>query len=191
MELKLDLGCGQNPKEGFDGVDLYAPNAKYKVDLFKFPYPFEDNSVDEIHCSHFVEHLPCREVEARDIAVDLLEATRFRNQDFFFAFFDECYRVLKPEGTMFVAVPFGRNTRAFQDPTHRRFIMAETFGYLWKPWREANRLDHYNVRCNFASDVRPIVMEEMNLLAPERAAHKMNVEWNAVLDLHVTLKPVK
>ena len=27
--LRLDLGCGQNPKEGFEGVDLYGDKAKH------------------------------------------------------------------------------------------------------------------------------------------------------------------
>ena len=50
--LKLDLGCGQNKQEGFTGVDLYAPWADVKLDLFKFPWPWKDGAVDEIHCSH-------------------------------------------------------------------------------------------------------------------------------------------
>ena len=65
-ELKLDLGCGQNVREGFEGVDLYGDKAKHKVDLFKFPWPFKDGSVDEINCSHFMEHIPAREIEEKE-----------------------------------------------------------------------------------------------------------------------------
>ena len=65
--IKLDLGCGLNPREGFEGVDLYGEKAKHKVDLFKFPWPFKDASVDEIHASHFLEPIPAREVEERDL----------------------------------------------------------------------------------------------------------------------------
>ena len=56
--LKLDLGAGQSPREGFEGVDLNAPNPAHRVDLFSYPMPWEDSSVDELHCSHFIEHLP-------------------------------------------------------------------------------------------------------------------------------------
>lgn len=35
--IKLDLGCGQNPKEGFEGVDLYGDKATHKVDSIQIP----------------------------------------------------------------------------------------------------------------------------------------------------------
>lgn len=202
--LKLDLACGQTPKEGFEGVDLYAPEAKHKVDLWKFPLPWADNSVDEIWCSHFVEHLPAREVEERDLARDPRdegpEGWWYRNpeaawgmvgQDFLFAFFDECWRILKPGGVMTVVVPNARSSRAFQDPTHRRFIVAETFGYLLKEWRQLNKLDHYRVRCDFASNVVPIIPGEMALLHPEAQARRFNENWNTVLDWQATLTAQK
>jgi hypothetical protein len=46
--VRLDLACGQRCKEGFEGLDLYAPAAR-KVDLLKFPWPIESDSVDELH----------------------------------------------------------------------------------------------------------------------------------------------
>ena len=76
--IKLDLGCGLNPREGFEGVDLYGDKAKHKVDLFKFPWPFVDNSVDEIACSHLLEHIPAREVEERDLVRTTTRATLAR-----------------------------------------------------------------------------------------------------------------
>ncbi len=54
--LKLDLGCGPNPREGFHGVDsIKFDKVGTVADLTK-PWPFENDSVDEVHCSHFVEH---------------------------------------------------------------------------------------------------------------------------------------
>jgi predicted SAM-dependent methyltransferase len=202
LPVKLDLGCGQSPKEGFEGVDLHAPDVKYRVDLWKFPFPWEDNSVDELYSSHFVEHLPAREVEMRDLARSPEDmaldphgvlslrhepALGFVGQDFLFAFFDECYRILKPNASMLVVVPNARSNRGFQDPTHRRFIVAETFGYLAKDWREANKLNHYNVRCDFASNITPIVPTELTLLHPEAQMRRFNESWNTVLDWHAIL----
>lgn len=187
--VKLDFACGNNIREGFEGVDFYAPLAQYKIDLFKFPFPWEDNSVDEIHCSHFVEHLPARDVELRDLRPSIHGAadTKFIGQDFLFAFFDECWRVLKPGATMLVIVPSGRSDRAYQDPTHRRFIVAETFGYLNKDAREQMGLGHYNVRCNFAASINPTVDKALELRHPEVQAKKFKEAYNVVHDWHATL----
>ena len=193
--LKLDLGAGQNPKEGFEGVDLNAPNTQHRVDLFKFPYPWADNSVEEIHTSHFVEHIPNREVEERDVVVvrgGQAEAwERFVGQNLFFAFFDECYRILKPDGVMTVIVPSGRSTRGFQDPTHCRFIMAETFLYLAAEWRKMNAPDHYRVKSNFACHAGHTMPLEIASLCPEAQARRFNESWNVVYDWVATLKSLK
>ena len=56
--LKLNLGCGQRKIDGFIGVDN-NPNVTAEIvhDLNKFPYPFADNSVDEIIMDHVFKHL--------------------------------------------------------------------------------------------------------------------------------------
>ena len=76
----------------------------------------------------------------------------FVGKDMFFAFMDECYRIMKPDAWMHVVVPSGRSNRAFWDPTHRRFFVQETFLYLAEGWRAINRLDHYRCKCNFGSE---------------------------------------
>ena len=56
--LKLNLGCGQRKIDGFIGVDSNLNvTADIAHDLNKFPYPFADNSVDEIIMDHVLEHL--------------------------------------------------------------------------------------------------------------------------------------
>lgn len=64
--IKLDLACGQTPKEGYEGVDMYAPNAKYKINLNEFPWPWADSSVDAIYCAHFIEHIPAEDLNGKD-----------------------------------------------------------------------------------------------------------------------------
>lgn len=192
MPVKLDLACGQTPKEGFEGVDFYAPEAKHKVDLWKFPLPWGDSSIEEIYCSHFLEHLPARAVEHRDMADAAAghaaewEKT-WLGRDFLFAFMDECWRILKPGATMTVAVPCARSNRGFQDPTHRRFFVAETFLYFAAEWRALNKLDHYQVRCDFGVNVVPIVLTELTLRNQEVQARMFNESWNTVLDWYATL----
>ncbi len=191
--LKLDLACGQSPREGFEGVDLLAPNAQHKVDLMKFPWPWADNSVLELHCSHFVEHIDCRTVEERDLVPPWGQdqIARFVGKDMLFAFFDECYRILVPGGHMQVIVPCGRSDRAFQDPTHRRFFVQATFAYLSKQWREANKLDHYRVQCDFGSNIGHSMDSALNALHPEVMSRKFNHEWNIVIDWIANLVAIK
>ena len=188
--LKLDLGCGQNPKEGHEGVDLYGDKAVHKVDLFKFPWPFKDDSVDEIHSSHFLEHVPAREIEERDLAEGATAADRreLLGKDMLFAFMDECHRIMKTDAWMHVVVPSGRSSRAFWDPTHRRFFMQETFLYFAAEWRKINGLDHYRVKCNFGVDVGQSIPTEETLFAPEAQGTRFKHYWNVTADWIAKLK---
>jgi len=54
--MKLNLGSGNILKEGYINVDFYNPKADMKFDLFTFPWPWEDNSVDEVTMDAFLEH---------------------------------------------------------------------------------------------------------------------------------------
>ena len=59
--LRLDLGGGRNPREGFTAVD--RENAPYVVDFEKLRpdgpdrLPFADGSVEEVYCAHTLEHV--------------------------------------------------------------------------------------------------------------------------------------
>lgn len=173
--VRLDLACGATPREGFKGVDLFAAGAE-KVDLLRTPWPWADNSIDELHCSHFLEHVPMEMRGERDLLCALM---------------DEAWRVLK-HGAMFtVIVPNARSNRAFQDPTHRRFFVAETFLYFNKPWRDSTGLSHYLGTCNFDVQVDPIIPVELTTLHPEAQARRFNGEWNTVLDWQARLKAIK
>jgi hypothetical protein len=143
-EIKLDLGAGRNPIAGFTSVDLYAPDAQVKCDLFKTPWKGEDGkilwadeSVSEIHASHFVEHIP-------------------REQRW--PFFEECWRVLKVGGIMRIFVPNWKSERAYGDMTHEfPAVTAMAFYYLNKGWREANKLTYgpYDIKCDFDHQAGP------------------------------------
>ncbi len=205
--VKLDLGCGNNPKEGFEGVDLYGDKAKHKCDLFKFPWPFGDSSVEEVHASHFLEHVPAREVEDRDLrkttnslpledprSVPLSDPksaglrVQYLGADMLFAFMDECYRILKPDCWMNVVVPSGRSSRAFWDPTHRRFFMQETFLYFARDWRKMNGLEHYRVACNFGVEVTHSMPQEEGMRSADAQAERFKTLWNVTADWHAKLK---
>lgn len=182
--LKLDLAAGQNPRAGFTGVDLFTGDNR--VDLLRFPWPWADGSVDEVVCSHFVEHIPMGFVDADNVVHPLPGVGR---KEMFFAFFDEIHRVLKPGGKAEIIVPYLQHQRAFQDPTHRRFICEASFSYLMKPWRDGNRLDHYNVKCDFAADACiPVTDASEAARHPEVQAARRTHQWNVVGDIIVHLR---
>lgn len=116
--MKLDLGCGPHKKEGFLGVDQYAMDGVDIVADLREPWPFEDNSVEEIHCSHFLEHLTKE------------ERVHFAN---------EVSRVLKSGGKATIICPSWSSNRAYGDPTHQWPPMAPFwFFYLSQEWRDQN-----------------------------------------------------
>lgn len=197
---KLDLACGQNPADGFEGVDIF-PGAKHVVDLTQYPWtchcdeckgvPFADNSVAELHCSHYIEHIEMVMVDETGKVVQPGQPGYAKARDALFAFFDEAYRILVPNGWLTIITPSARNNRAFQDPTHRRFIVSETFLYLWSEWRRGNKLDHYNVKCDFGANVGWTVPQEVNAMSQEAQNMRFQHYWNAIHDWHVRLQANK
>ena len=139
--IKLDLGCGKNKRQDgkwigvdvikFDGVDMVFNVGKEK-------WPFKDGTVDEVHASHFVEHLyPAERIH----------------------FVNELYRVLKkPEydnagkmckGFCTVIVPHWASQRAYGDLTHIWPPVSEFwFYYLDKDWRAINAPHNLDYKCH-------------------------------------------
>jgi SAM-dependent methyltransferase len=183
--LKLSLACGQRKPEGFKGVDIAQTNqADYVQDLLQFPWDqFADNSVDEIECSHFVEHIPHGD----------------GYHDPFLQFFDEIHRILKPaefdpanpnipiKGFMNIVCPYYSSMRAWQDPTHQRAISEASFLYLNKEWRAANGLDHYAVSCDFDFSYGYVLSPELQTRNQEMQSFAIRNYVNAVSDIQVML----
>lgn len=164
--LKLDLGCGQRPQEGFTGVDVWS-GANIVHDLFTFPWPFEAGSVEEVYSSHFLEHVP--------------GSLRFK-------FFDELHRILIVGGKVSIIVPYWSSCRAIQDPTHQWPPISESsFAYYNKKWREDNKLDHYDVHCDFDFVYGYAYDNETAARSTETQQFWSKHYVNAVADLHITL----
>lgn len=192
LGLKLDLGSGNNPRAGFESVDMFALNAKWKQNLLEFPWPWGDEQVAEIHCSHFIEHIPMAYINSNNEIT--LVPTDVTSIDLFSKFFDECYRILQPNGRMTIQWPCSRSDRAFQDPTHRRFIPESAMLYLNAQWREAVGIGHYSSQCNFTDGNGgiPVVMPvqpspELQFYSNEAAMRRMRESWNIITDFTCTL----
>lgn len=184
--MKLNLGSGDKNIPGFDGVDFFSTKAKYNLNLCKFPWLWEDSSVDELYSEHFLEHIPMSFVKSDGITYSQVPEN-VSDRDLLCKFMDECYRILKPGGKFKIIVPSGTSTRGFRDPTHRRFFMIDSFYYFNSKWREDRLIGHYLCQCDFDVDICHIVSNEVLSLSNDAIIKKCNSEWNASLDLNVVL----
>lgn len=191
VPLKLSLACGDSKPAGFKGVDIVkTESADYVQDLLTFPWSqFADNSVDEIECSNFVEHIPHGS----------------SHDDPFFQFFDEIYRILKPaefdpsnpniplKGFANIVCPYYSSSRAWWDPTHNRAISEGSFLHLNKQWRIDNKLNHYPVECDFDFSYGYVLSPEWQSRNQEAQMFAIQHYINVVTDIQVQLvkRPLK
>lgn len=195
--LKLSVACGQNTPEGFVGMDINpGENVKYVGDILDFwtdasPWKqIEDNSVDEIECSMFVEHIP-----------HIIEGHGMRAgfDDCFYLFFEQIYRVLKKgefsqdnpnvpvKGFARIVTPYYSSPRADQDPTHVRRICEASYLYLNKKWMQDNKLDHYPIDVDFDFFYSYNVNGRLVNRNQEYVTNALTTELNAADDLIVTI----
>lgn len=122
-KIILNLGCGKTRIPDVVNVDrVYIKDFVDVVhDLDQLPYPFDDNSVDEIHMYHVLEHLsePIKKIE-------------------------ELHRILKPNGVLNLRVPHFSSMGAFSDITHIR-----PFGYLSFDCFDKNNYHSFYTKCEF------------------------------------------
>lgn len=111
VPYRILLGCGDDKKEGWIGLDCGEYNQDVLWDL-RDGLPFADNSCMKIYANQVLEHIQM-------------------NEDFIFIM-NECLRVLKDKGLMIIRVPLYNVEDAIKDPTHCRFFCLSTFTYLEK-----------------------------------------------------------
>ncbi|OGM05629.1 hypothetical protein A2125_00445 [Candidatus Woesebacteria bacterium GWB1_43_5] len=162
---RVDLACGQNKTPNFFGVDIAkAKGVDLIWDLEKFPWPFPDDSIDEVVCNHYIEH-------TKNII----------------AFMDEVYRVLRSGATATIRAPYYNSMRAWQDPTHTRVISEATFLYYNKDWRKANKLDHYPIKADFDFSFGYDFAPDWAMRSEEARAFAVRHYTNVVSDIQVVL----
>lgn len=125
--MKLNLGCGRHKLQGTTNIDKSPKcNPEMLWDLeYGLPANIRENSVEEIHTSHFLEHV--------ENLIPLM---------------NDCYRVLKPRGRFYITVPSGHNlVWAMRDPTHRRIFFDQTFMYFCGAYPDL--ADSMGITCNF------------------------------------------
>jgi hypothetical protein len=106
--MKLNLGCGFNKPDGFIHVDMFEecqPDVVHNLETF--PYPFADDSCEEILFNHSLEHIG-------------------QQPNVFLKIMQEIYRICKNEALIRINVPHPRHDHFISDPTHVRAITPLT-----------------------------------------------------------------
>tara|TARA_B100001093_G_scaffold493187_1_gene535089 strand:+ start:40 stop:579 length:540 start_codon:yes stop_codon:yes gene_type:complete len=120
----LDLGCGKKKRQGAIGVDYSdRHDADIIHDLNVFPYPFADNSIDQVYLDNVLEHL-----------------------DDPMAVMAEVHRICKNGAEIKVIVPYFRSVWAFIDPTHQHFFTVDSFAYYDPDHVICQRYDYVKTR---------------------------------------------
>jgi len=114
--MKINLGSGGDPKEGMINVDMLDIEGVDVIhNLMDFPYPFETDSADYIQAVDLVEHLDNYTSDRRPSVV---------------AFIEECHRILKPGGELFMQMPGWKSPLLWIDVTHVRGFDIQSFDFF-------------------------------------------------------------
>lgn len=179
--LRIDIGCGPNPVEGFVGCDVIAfPRVAHLFHAGRDRWPFADDSVSEAHASHFLEHLT--NLDGR------WERVRF---------FNELYRVLSPGSGCLVRTPHWCSNRYYGDPTHKEPWSEMAWYYLSREWRlkeaphtdVAHNPDGYS--CDFEATWGYALHPELLTRNEEYRAYAQTWFKEAIMDMVCTVKAVK
>ena len=143
-------------------------------------WPWDDNSIEEIHASHFLEHLT------------QTERAHFMN---------EAYRVLQPGGKVTVITPHWASNRAYGDITHKWPAVSEMFFYyLKREWRESQaphtdkKWNPDGFSCDFDATWGYSFSPDLASRHPEHVQFALQNYKEAAQDTHATLaksKPVE
>lgn len=100
--LMLNIGAGHKLITGTTVLDYPEWNAETQR------IPYDDDSVDVIHCYHFLEHI--------DNVVGVIREMR---------------RVIKPGGVINIVVPYWTSLMQHQDLDHKHSFTEKTFPHLF------------------------------------------------------------
>ena len=113
---KLNIGCGNDYRDGFWNVDIGNCKKDEEIDIAK-KLPFEDDYFDMVFAQHVLEHIP---------------------KERFFEIFGEIHRVMAKGALLEFIVPVAGSDNYFTDPTHTMPFTPRTMDFLTegKPLRE-------------------------------------------------------
>ena len=184
--MKLNLGCGSKKLDGYTNVDkfdYYKPDIVQ--DLETFPYPFKDDSVDEILLSHVLEHIG----QTPEIYLKIIK---------------EFYRVCHHGSLIKIFVPHPRHDNFLSDPTHVRPITVsglqlfdKELNLKWQkknaantPLALINKVDFkiirvkYNLDDNYAKNIEKNKinkeMIDIDVVRYNNVVKEIEIDWQVI-----------
>lgn len=115
--MKLNLGCGRDIKKGYVNLDIINNKGVDVIhNLNKFPYPFKENTFEEVICKQVLPIL--------DDIIKVME---------------EIHRISKPNAVIKIEVPFFSSVGHYTDITYKHAFTTKSFQYF----RKDNPLNYY------------------------------------------------
>jgi predicted SAM-dependent methyltransferase len=141
--MKLELGCGGSPTAGYVHHDrkAHAPHVDVVHDLDALPWPFGDESCEEILALDVFEHL------------HLMPEHWMR----------ECHRILVPGGILHLRVPIFGSPWHLIDPTHVRGFHPQNFDYFVRGRHYWNQYGHFYF--DFSFENADVSINQHNIIA--------------------------
>ena len=125
--MKLNIGCGNDILEGWINLDKYPINDSVKYfDINVFPYSFDNSSIDEIYCSHVLEHTN---------KVDTI--------------IHEFTRILKKGGCLHIKLPVYSNGWKHRGWYHIRTYFHSLYGSGWRAKTIDSHESYIYSNCNY------------------------------------------
>lgn len=185
--MKLNLGCGARKRPGWHNVDIEAAcEPDEVVDLERTPWPWPDDSVDEVLMSHVLEHLGA----ATSVFLNIMR---------------ELHRVCRQGAIVHVHVPHPRHDEYLADPTHVRPILPETLAMFsrerclaWQARGAANTplalylgVDFETTRVNMHLDDAWLERADAGQLTRTDLEHAVNTHNNVIKQIDIDLEVKK
>lgn len=155
--MRLDIGGGHAPAPGHINIDI-VPEADIVWDLNKglpkLAPKLEDKEIREKVRNYIssevianVEGIRCHQVlEHLKNIIPLL---------------NDCYKVMKEGTVMEISTPLAGTTQAYQDPTHIRCYVPETFLYFQENSPYKKEQNEYKITARFK--VKTYILDGWNL----------------------------
>lgn len=154
--MELLLGCGGKRekrlsrvgREAWSGLVTLDIEARHNPDLVcdldRLPLPIADDSADEIHAYHVLEH-----------------CGRQGDWRFFFAQWSDFWRILRPDGLFFGIVPAAVSPWAWGDPSHTRIVSRESLTFLSQPEydQQIGQTAMSDYRSVYRADFEPLLLD--------------------------------
>ena len=106
--MNVNLGCGNVKLADCINVD-YRDTEETDIihDLTVAPWPFADAQFENAIAKDVIEHIL-----------------------YVVPFLDECWRIIKPGGQLFIRTSYFYAEQAYQDPTHLHYFTLDSFDYF-------------------------------------------------------------